>query len=263
MAPLKKSILHLSHPSHYVHEVYMASEFLCNGCKTLGFGTRYRCGSCDFDLHPHCTTCPRTLPPSYIHPNHSMELVMRKAAGIRQNHRQCDVCGDQVLGLFYRCALCDFDSHPICSKLPCNVQHNGHPHVLKLLPKPVVNGYAQNSSFCFVCGGVCSLWCYQCLPCGANLHLTCVLTPVGDDSQVFPPPPHFTQERGRVSNPPPPIYTNHNPHVGSAHLGPQAHFNAQDEVNQRLRRGAYGFMGKLVLATLVHGMVGIPFLFGN
>ncbi|KAK2633715.1 hypothetical protein Ddye_028507 [Dipteronia dyeriana] len=42
------------HPSHSDQELELKSYgkvYICNGCKELGIGSRYRCKQCDFDLH--------------------------------------------------------------------------------------------------------------------------------------------------------------------------------------------------------------------
>ncbi|OMO97278.1 C1-like protein [Corchorus olitorius] len=133
MAPLSKktvSIRHFTH-DHPLTEANSDTEFLCDGCKTLGTGTRYRCEPCGFDLHDYCATCPMELP-SFMH-EHNLKLVLRKPKDACQIIRVCDLCNDPVEGLFYRCQLCEFDVHPCCTQLPEYVRHVMHKeHPLKL-----------------------------------------------------------------------------------------------------------------------------------
>ncbi|KAF8050188.1 hypothetical protein N665_2031s0006 [Sinapis alba] len=75
---------------------------------------------------PALATCPLTLP-TFIHPKHELRLVVRKQQSTRQKERACDICNESVEGLFYRCKLCEFDVHPLCTQLPQNVRHVLHP----------------------------------------------------------------------------------------------------------------------------------------
>ncbi|KAA3463819.1 C1-like protein [Gossypium australe] len=74
MAPLtKKTIQHFTH-FHPLTKVSANTEFLCDGCSTLGFGTRYRCEPCDFDLHDHCANSPLEIS-SFMHQHVSTTYV--------------------------------------------------------------------------------------------------------------------------------------------------------------------------------------------
>lgn len=176
MAPLPKSIDHFTHPGHPLSPVDGGKQdYQCDGCKTTGTGKRFRCQKgCDFDLHDYCATCPRTLS-SFMHQNHALTLVMRKAApthGARQVNRICDVCQDPVEGLFYRCKECEFDVHPLCTQLPEKLHHAMHKvHPLTLQSSPV-------AGHCAVCRGSCGGWRYRCGMCSFDIHLECVLVPV-------------------------------------------------------------------------------------
>ncbi|XVE61950.1 hypothetical protein DITRI_Ditri06bG0079500 [Diplodiscus trichospermus] len=172
MAPLsKETIEHFTHNGHPLTEVSTNTEFLCNGCSTLGFGTRYRCERCDFDLHERCATCPLELS-SFMH-EHPLKLVVRKPQATCQNDRVCDLCSDPVEGLFYRCKQCEFDVHPLCTQLPEYVRHVMHKdHPLRL--QRLVPGR------CMVCKDTCSSWHYRCGNCCFDLHLECVLAPCAE-----------------------------------------------------------------------------------
>lgn len=177
MSPLhgQKTIQHFTHPNHKLFEINNENEYLCDGCKTLGSSTRFRCHGCDFDLHEYCGTCPTTLS-SFMHPQHQLDLVNRVPQATRQNARICDVCGDSIEGLFYRCKLCEFDVHPVCTQLPQQVRHVLDPaHPLTLQP--------FSSAWCVVCRNECTSWRYRCGICGVDIHLECLLTPCDQASK--------------------------------------------------------------------------------
>ncbi|KZV25126.1 hypothetical protein F511_42982 [Dorcoceras hygrometricum] len=173
MAPVtKKSIIedHFTHPGHTLTPIDSDQEYLCDGCKTMGSGKRYRCVvGCDFDLHEYCRTCPRKLS-NFMH-QHELRLVMRKAESQRQVDRVCNVCLDPVEGLFYRCKGCEFDVHPLCTQLPQQLHHALHKvHFLTLKS-------SKSPGFCAVCKAACSGWRYRCGACNFDIHLECVLVP--------------------------------------------------------------------------------------
>lgn len=200
MAPVPgntaNTIEHFTHPGHPLAEYNDAQEgYLCDGCKTPGIGKRYRCHSCNFDLHEYCGSCPPNLSIGFMHP-HPLSLVVRKAQSTRQNNRICNVCRESVEGLFYRCKDCDFDLHPICTQLPESLTHVLHRvHPLKLEAPP-------SSNQCAFCGGVCNSrsWRYRCALCGFDMHLQCLLKSCEQSSQGQ----GTTTQRGRPPPPPPP-----------------------------------------------------------
>ncbi|XP_059627112.1 protein VACUOLELESS GAMETOPHYTES-like [Cornus florida] len=246
--PAISTLQHFTHPKHPLHEVYMATEYNCDGCNTLGFGTRYRCATCDFDLHEICATCPLTLP-SQLHSQHQLTLVNRAGNG-----HFCDLCGELANGMFYTCSACDFDVHPLCTQLPLSVQHVHHPqHLLKLQP--------ANPSWCALCLRACTSWRYRCDVCNVDVHLDCVLRPsdvpsgpVGQSCTTWAPPcvggysvgvPFCGY--GGMNQP-----TNQVQGGGPGGVG-----------NGRNGRKIYSIVGKLAVKTLVTSIIGFPISFGN
>ncbi|KAK6244947.1 hypothetical protein QUC31_011356 [Theobroma cacao] len=169
----QKTVQHFTH-DHPLTEVDARTEFVCDGFRTLGVGTRYGCESCDFDLHDHCATCPLELS-SFMH-EHDLKLVVSKPqATSLQNERFCDLCGDPVQGIFYQCRLCEFDVHPLCTKLPEYVRHVMHKeHPLRL--------QGSVPGRCMVCKDTCTSWHYRCGICCFDLHLECVLAPCEEEA---------------------------------------------------------------------------------
>ncbi|CAH1445348.1 unnamed protein product [Lactuca virosa] len=109
--PDQLQIHHFTH-QHPVHKLFMAFEFTCDGCKTRGYGVRYRCSACNFDLHEHCATAPYRLQ-SHVHPHHQIVLVNRPGTS-----HFCDVCKGFTDGLSYTCQTCEFDVHTLCTQIP-------------------------------------------------------------------------------------------------------------------------------------------------
>ncbi|KAA8516380.1 hypothetical protein F0562_016673 [Nyssa sinensis] len=207
--------------------------------------------------------------------------------GTRQNERFCDVCGEFVEGLFYRCKDCEFDVHPLCTQLPQHLRHALHTiHPLML--------HTSSSSPCAVCGGTCNFWRYRCGICSFDIHVECVLTPCDHPptQRTIPPwhpppppqpllsrPPHYgtAYAYGVSSGPPNPynIYVNQpsQPHYGAAAYnavpsGPSL-YNTHCHVNQadqegdathgRKRKKMYAIVGKLTFGVLSNVIFGMDF----
>ncbi|KAJ7944100.1 Cysteine/Histidine-rich C1 domain family protein [Quillaja saponaria] len=206
MAPVRKNtIQQLTHPIHPLTYFPTATiQFLCDGCKTLGTGPRYRCSTCDFALHEFCGTCPISFS-SFMHPKHQLNLVIRKSQAARQRERVCDVCGLHVNGLFYRCKLCEFDVHQLCTKLPEHTRHPLHrEHALRL------QSSLPGSGWCIICQSACSSWGYSCEICGVDFHNQCLsniaplvcsnytILAMPEPPPPSPPPPSATTATTRV-----------------------------------------------------------------
>ncbi|KAI6676287.1 hypothetical protein NL676_037083 [Syzygium grande] len=109
-------------------------------------------------LHPHHPL--HEALPSHLHPAHPLTLVNQSLGMV------CDLCGEDVNGLYYTCGACRFDVHLLCTELPALVEHAVHPHHLLTLSP-------AESRSCAVCRHVCSSWRYTCEPCQVDLHLEC------------------------------------------------------------------------------------------
>ncbi|KAL4325218.1 hypothetical protein GQ457_11G011190 [Hibiscus cannabinus] len=187
MTTFSKEIF-LQHFTNCLHPLTVVSanaEFLCKGCRTPGSGTRYQCEVCDLDLHRYCVDCPMELS-CFMH-QHSLKLV-----GCKPDH-VCDLCDDPVEGLSYRCELCDFSVHPICTQLPeytRHVRHKDHPLRLEI---SVPIG-------CIVCKDMCSSWRYRCEDCSFHLHLHCTLAPCQEETTMSRTK---TRSLGRPASPQP------------------------------------------------------------
>ncbi|KAL8232032.1 hypothetical protein R6Q57_001810 [Mikania cordata] len=136
MAPLQKSksvsqadqlqIQHSIH-QHVLHKMFMTSEFNCDGCNTGGYGVRYRCSACEFDLHEQCAVARNRISASHLHPHHHLILVNRPG-----DSHLCHVCKGVTNGLSYTCEIhaCEFNVHTLCIQIPVtnhNHNHNNQP----------------------------------------------------------------------------------------------------------------------------------------
>lgn len=266
---------HFTHPAHPLLEHNAATEYICDGCKTLGTGTRFRCNMCDFDLHEYCGKCPTSLS-SFMHPLHYLSLVVLKPQGMRTNDRICNVCGDSIEGLFYRCKDCEFDVHPLCTQLPQYLCHALHPSHYLTLQAP------KTASWCVVCRGICNSWRYKCGDCGRfDIHLECVLVSCHATTQqvpIFPqlapppplhrPPPFYGgYDSGGVAYGSNPYYNMYNT---GAYANYQAPYNMENSYANQAQVGApsngtpspskkiFSLVGKLA-SNVIFGMGNVDF----
>ncbi|KAH7865893.1 hypothetical protein Vadar_012767 [Vaccinium darrowii] len=153
-------ISHFSHPQHKLKFEYTEALFKCDGCNEVGIGSRYRCATCDYDLHLHCAL----LSPSFTHPFYtkcSFQFYSRPPGTVE---RYCNACEKDVTGFMYHCKSCGFDLHPCCAKLPV-VLDDGD---VKLYL------YRKVSASCHRCGRKGQSWSYRSSCKKYNLHVACV-----------------------------------------------------------------------------------------
>ncbi|KAK8542476.1 hypothetical protein V6N13_136951 [Hibiscus sabdariffa] len=249
MATFSKEIVqHFIHSFHPLTEVWTNTEFLCKGCRTPGSGARYRCEVCDLDLHRYCASCPMELS-CFMH-QHSVKLV-----GCKPDH-VCDLCEDPVEGLFYRCELCDFSVHPICTQLPeytRHVRHKDHPLRLEI---SVPIG-------CIVCKDMCSSWRYRCEVCNFHIHLHCTLAPCVEETTMSKAK---TRSLGTSAPPQPstwaPAFGSYNCAYGYGGIPPPPQYFTQPSIPPNIH--GYGgtppppqYFAQPYVAPHVHGYGGI------
>ncbi|KAG5583832.1 hypothetical protein H5410_044266 [Solanum commersonii] len=204
MTLIPTTIQHFTHKQHplILHDDTINPKYLCEGCMTYGFGTRYHCHACTFNLHEYCATCPRIIR-SFMHPNHPLRLVERDHLS---GDRACNICCGLIEGLSYRCELCGFDVHPICTQLPETLKHILHQrhHPLRLLSS------VDPGITCAVCRGACnpSSWRYRCALCKFDIHIGCVPiqcqnTTTHRGIRTYIPPPILPQQHYFVGYPSP------------------------------------------------------------
>ncbi|XP_034704245.1 uncharacterized protein LOC117928477 [Vitis riparia] len=122
---------HVSHPEHPLELKKYKKPYTCDGCKEPGFGSRYRCEACDFDLHKDCMFPAETTTHDFFG-NATFKFHLRppnskcKEKHCRNHCRtSCDACGKDVEGFVYHCAARDLDLHPCCRNLKTKMDING------------------------------------------------------------------------------------------------------------------------------------------
>ncbi|KAI3912522.1 hypothetical protein MKW98_020984 [Papaver atlanticum] len=176
-----ETLRHFTHPHVLIKEavdltVYSSNRFGCDGCGMDGTGIRYHCKPCGFDLHVDCGTCPEQIT-SFIHPNHPLERIWEGPESY--GWRPCNVCGEEVKSLFYKCSSGDaeksyhdeghyFFLHPSCAKLPPQL-------IFNLQSVPVI----PDDTWCAICANVVSpsSWSYRSDAYGIVIHPQCVTLP--------------------------------------------------------------------------------------
>ncbi|KAF5190883.1 Cysteine/histidine-rich C1 domain protein [Thalictrum thalictroides] len=172
------ALSHFSH-KHPLLNVSRNSDFICDGCSSYGFDSRYECRNCNFDLHEFCATCPKFLS-SYMHPEHRLVFQPKLPdsmiyAGLVAI---CDVCEDVIEGFFYTCKGCEFHVHPLCSQVP---QHLDHP----IDPKHLLEFQLGPPSCCNTCSEMCGPLSYRCGSCNIDICFACVVEDDEDDDEYY------------------------------------------------------------------------------
>ncbi|XP_044507680.1 uncharacterized protein LOC123227097 isoform X1 [Mangifera indica] len=112
--------IHLSHKDHKLELKSYKRPYFCSGCKEPGFGSRYRCGQCDYELHKHCMSPPgRTVHHDFF--KNSTFTFLFQPPGNRSGEkcqRYCKACGKLVKGFVFHDEKNGWDLHPCCRKLP-------------------------------------------------------------------------------------------------------------------------------------------------
>nr|CAD1828247.1 unnamed protein product [Ananas comosus var. bracteatus] len=167
-------ITHFSHPQHKLRYEYSEIPFKCDGCKEVGIGTRFKCSTCDYDLHKQCALPSPTAPsPTIIrhpfYPKCTFQFMARAPGG--EGSRYCNACGRDVRGFVYHCRACGFDLHPCCAVLPQVLEAGGggrDGQVVRLYL------YRKVGAACHQCGRKGHGWSYRSGCKNYNLHVACV-----------------------------------------------------------------------------------------
>ncbi|GAB2225022.1 hypothetical protein Droror1_Dr00005804 [Drosera rotundifolia] len=113
--PVALVIQHLLHP----HTLSLSNPpsfpgFKCNGCNQLGQGFRYRCDSCDFDLHCACAWSHHP-PPVMRVIDHPLHVHPVRLSNELYDTFQCNNCRLLGQGTRFQCTSCSFDMHDACA----------------------------------------------------------------------------------------------------------------------------------------------------
>ena len=122
---------HFSHPEHSLELKNYKKPYTCDGCKEPGFGSRYRCEACDFDLHKDCMFPAETTTHDFFG-NATFKFLPRPPnLKCQEKHCRnkcksyCDACGKVVKGFVYHCAAHNLDLHPCCRNLETKMDIHG------------------------------------------------------------------------------------------------------------------------------------------
>ncbi|KAL5710873.1 hypothetical protein ACHQM5_021384 [Ranunculus cassubicifolius] len=158
---------HASHP-HILKPETSETPFTCDGCKEAGWGLRFRCADCNYDLHKDCA-----LSETYIsHPfygNCSLRFRNRGPADTR-----CNACGKLALGFVYTSGDCSL--HPCCAKLQISIENDGIELHLRKRTWTTKCGKCQSRNFRGRVGG----WSYRSADKDYHFHVSCVKDMVKD-----------------------------------------------------------------------------------
>ncbi|KAG6578702.1 Melanoma-associated antigen E1, partial [Cucurbita argyrosperma subsp. sororia] len=109
---------HPSHPRHVLELKNYMEPYTCNGCKEKGFGPRYRCEKCDFDLHKPCTYDRVESVSHEFFPGSRFKFMRNPPKPCHPECRvRCDACRKSIEGFVFHCEEDDLDIHPCCYDL--------------------------------------------------------------------------------------------------------------------------------------------------
>lgn len=122
-----RSLEHPSHPSHPLtllpKPTYSSRAYSCNACGSAGNSFSMSCAHCEFDLHLHCASLPKSLIDHEQHP-HELKLLFSIPSSSHHDHENsavfaCDICHsvmNQNHWLYHCvCVGCDFGLHLDCA----------------------------------------------------------------------------------------------------------------------------------------------------
>uniref|UniRef100_A0A5B7AZR9 Phorbol-ester/DAG-type domain-containing protein n=1 Tax=Davidia involucrata TaxID=16924 RepID=A0A5B7AZR9_DAVIN len=109
----KELIIHPKH-EHELEEQKYAKRFTCDGCKEDGFGSRFRCKHCDYELHKECKSPTPTISHDFFKGN-TFEFFEKLPTKCGNSY--CKACGKEIFGFVYHCQEKGWNIHPCCSSL--------------------------------------------------------------------------------------------------------------------------------------------------
>ncbi|KAH7689359.1 Diacylglycerol kinase (ATP) protein [Dioscorea alata] len=167
-------IFHFSHLQHPLVPLNLPYLFTCMGCKEFGAGLRFRCQTCDFELHDFCALAPPSLIAHPFHMKHQLIFFTKPGGYLRS---KCDICCKTVKGYAFHCTTCGFAMHPCCATMhgEMNLPVHEHPLISSLSSSSSSTGGDHSSLFytCQVCNKKKSGLFFGCNLCGYFIHAIC------------------------------------------------------------------------------------------
>ncbi|KAL5712696.1 hypothetical protein ACHQM5_014841 [Ranunculus cassubicifolius] len=157
------------HVNHPFHPHTLTSEckdtpYKCNGCKEIGWGLRYRCDECNYDLHKDCAFADMMKSDVSFYQNCTFRLHQRGFVG-----SCCKACGNSTQGFVYYCPAKQCYLHPGCASLPPILQGE----------KVELHLREYVTSRCMRCDGLnlwgqSRGWSYRSSCKNYNVHVSCM-----------------------------------------------------------------------------------------
>lgn len=117
MRPDKLRCPDLHHHSLYLE--YKKNSYNCDGCKERGYGERYKCKRCEFDLHVECkgaaTDCS-TDAPIFYEGKKKFKFYKSLPVKSKRQRTECTAYGYNIRGFVFQ-SKCGQNLHPCCLKL--------------------------------------------------------------------------------------------------------------------------------------------------
>ncbi|XP_059628147.1 uncharacterized protein LOC132270939 [Cornus florida] len=117
----------IGHSISHKHDLELKKynkPFICSGCKEMGYGHRFRCESCDYELHKECKEC--------LISKHEISHEIFKECTFKffdkLSDKVCDACGKDICGFAYHSEAegKSLDLHPCCSNLKSKICMDGY-----------------------------------------------------------------------------------------------------------------------------------------
>jgi hypothetical protein len=176
---------HFSHPEHELELKNYQKPYCCDGCKEQGYGPRYRCELCDFDLHKECMFPSLTTSHEFFQGSTFKFFNQTPAKcskrNCKENERCCDACGMDINGFVYHCEEKGWDLHPCCRNLEKEIEMDG-------VNFQLCNKVSKKCSFCKkkkLPNGVQG-WSYVSKSDNYHFHVYCTMQMVVESWKNWP-----------------------------------------------------------------------------
>ncbi|KAK2976860.1 hypothetical protein RJ640_009311 [Escallonia rubra] len=112
---------HPSHPKHKLELKNYKKPYTCDGCKEQGFGSRYRCDECNYELHKDCMLNTQITSHEFY-----KGAIFRFFNQLPKDVcKSCDACGKVINGFVYHCGEKGKNLHPCCRSLKNTISIEG------------------------------------------------------------------------------------------------------------------------------------------
>lgn len=106
--------MHKCSSGHVLEPKSFKKQYICDGCKEPGYGPRYRCEPCNYDLHDSCMLTSNS---ACHHFYKDKTFVFVEKLPTHLGTRRCDACTQEIFGFAYHSYKEGWDLHPCCLDL--------------------------------------------------------------------------------------------------------------------------------------------------